>query len=57
MRLAHLPKDERKEAKFSDPNRVARRLVKKKAKTVLANRSVIEKVWERLHEEKRDTER
>lgn len=34
-KLAHLPKDERKQAKSSDADRVARRLAKKKARSAL----------------------
>jgi nucleolar protein 12 len=34
-KIAHLPKDERKKYKSSDPDRVARRLAKKKARMAL----------------------
>ena len=39
-RLAGLSKDKRKEAKASDPTRVARRLAKKKARASLAKMDV-----------------
>jgi len=46
--LAHLPKDERKQIKASDADRVARRLAKKKARNVLAKQDV------KLHSKDRD---
>ncbi|KDQ50516.1 hypothetical protein JAAARDRAFT_164738 [Jaapia argillacea MUCL 33604] len=40
QKLAHLSKDERKEAKASDADRVNRRIAKKKARIALGNRGV-----------------
>ncbi|KAL0961193.1 hypothetical protein HGRIS_006162 [Hohenbuehelia grisea] len=37
-RLAHLPKEDRKQAKAADADRVARRLAKKKARMAMANK-------------------
>lgn len=39
-KLAHLPKDERKQAKSADADRVARRLAKKRARNALGNSGV-----------------
>jgi nucleolar protein 12 len=39
-KLAHLPKDQRKQIKSADADRVARRLAKKKARNVLAKEGV-----------------
>lgn len=39
-RLIHLPKEERKQYKASDANRVARRLAKKKARNALGKQGV-----------------
>ena len=39
-KLAHLPKDQRKQIKSTDADRVARRLAKKKARNALAKESV-----------------
>jgi nucleolar protein 12 len=39
-KLAHLPKEERKQFKASDADRVARRLAKKKARNALGNKGV-----------------
>ena len=46
-KLAHLPKDKRKEIKSSDADRVARRLAKKKARNALAKEGVKPQVKDR----------
>jgi nucleolar protein 12 len=46
-KLAHLPKDERKQIKLSDADRVARRLAKKKARNALAKEGVKTQVKDR----------
>lgn len=46
-KLAHLPKDARKQAKSADADRVARRLAKKKARVALANNGVKPQVKDR----------
>jgi hypothetical protein len=46
-KLAHLPKDERKQMKASDADRVARRLAKKKARNALAKQGVKPQVKDR----------
>lgn len=46
-KLAHLPKDERKQIKSSNVNRVARRLAKKKARNTLAKEGVKPQVKDR----------
>lgn len=46
-KLAHLPKDKRKQIKSSDADRVARRLAKKKARNALAKEGVKPQVKDR----------
>jgi nucleolar protein 12 len=46
-KLAHLPKDQRKQIKSTDADRVARRLAKKKARNALAKEGVKPQVKDR----------
>lgn len=52
MRLAGLSKDQRKEAKASDPSRLARRLAKKKARAALEKAGVKEGGKTRMRDRK-----
>ena len=53
-KLAHMPKEERKQYKSSDADRVARRLAKKKARIALGNKGVkhLGKERERVRKDK-----
>ncbi|EPQ50956.1 hypothetical protein GLOTRDRAFT_49630 [Gloeophyllum trabeum ATCC 11539] len=52
-KIAHLPKEARKQAKASDPDRVARRMAKKKARMALINKGTKPQATERERIRKR----